>query len=112
MTNLPNSCIVGFDVERSASVPTSATFTTVGSALTVNPTVIIFDNQSSVTASISVDGTNSWKTFVSGEVFVLDLVTNGGNFAAFYTIPIGTQFYVNGTSGATGAFKISIIYKV
>ncbi len=98
-----------FDTERTAVVPTSATFTTVGTALTHNPVILIFDNQSTATAGISVDGTNVWKTFTAGEALVLDLRANSGS-APTFTIPIGTQFLVNGAATATGNFKISIIY--
>lgn len=97
------------DVERSATVPTSATFTTVGTALTHNPVVIIFDNQSTVSAQVSWDGVNVWKTFTAGEALVIDCVANAGN-APTRVIPQGTQFFVNGAAAATGSFRISILY--
>jgi hypothetical protein len=97
------------DVERSLAVPASASFSAIGTALTHAPVVIIFDNQSTVTSQVSWDGVNVWKTFVAGEALVLDCTANAGS-APTRLIPIGTQFYVNGAGGATGNFKISILY--
>lgn len=103
-----NSIRVGFDTERSRSGAFSGSFQTLGSALTQNPAIMIFDNQSTVTIEVSIDGTNTWKTFTSSEAMVLDLRANNG-MAANYTVDIGTQFYVKGTGG-TGDFKLSILY--
>lgn len=108
MTN-PDYLRVGFDAERSRAAPFSGSAQTVGSALTVNPVVIVFDNQSTVSAAISIDGgSTTWKTFSAGQCFVLDLYANKGGEKT-YTIPIGTQFTVTATGG-TGSFRISIIY--
>lgn len=75
--------------------------------LTHNPVIIIFDNQSTVAVTISVDGgTTTWKTFPAGEALVLDLRTAHG-IASNYTFDKGTSFY--GT-GASGNFSISYIY--
>lgn len=95
-----------FDTERSLAV--TASYQSVGSALTHNPVILIFDNQSTAAVQLSVDGTNTWKTFSAGEALVLDLRANKGN-APTFTIPIGTQFLAKGTA-ATGNFLISIIY--
>lgn len=91
---------VRFDTERAGS-PTAA-FVAVGTALTVKPEIIIFDNQASGSVELSADGVHTWKTFVTTESLVLDLSTNG------MRIDIGTIFYIKGTG--TGAFRISIIY--
>lgn len=99
---------VGFDTERSVSAPFTGSYQAVGTSLAYNPVVIVFDNQSTVAVSLSVDGTNVWKTFTAGEAFILDLRANNG-IAANYTMDLGTQFYVLGTAG-TGDFKIAIIY--
>ena|SRR5258708_6396840 len=69
------------------------------------PVKLVLDNQSttSVVLSISVDGGTTliqWKTFVGGEVMVLD--------NDLYTFPNGTKFYGNGT--ANGNFSISYTY--
>jgi hypothetical protein len=101
-----NSQRVGWDIERSVGGPAVLTYVTCGPILAFNPRVIIFDNQAAVTEVLSVDGINPWKTFVAGEVFVLDLVANHG-ISSIYTIDVGTQFYVS-TPG-TG-FLISVIY--
>ena len=97
-----------FDTERTVTAPFTGSFQTIGSALTHNPVIIIFDNQSTVAVAISVDGTNTWKTFTSGEALVLDMRGNKG-IAPNFTIDKGTQFYGLGTAG-TGLFSIAIIY--
>lgn len=101
---------VGFDTERTlAATSFTGAFQAIGTPLSVNPVVIIFDNQTDVSASLSVDGTNVWKTFSAGEAFVLDLRANHG-MAANYTIDIGTLFSTNAAVGTSGSFRISIIY--
>lgn len=99
---------VGFDVERSLAGPFSGVAQTIGSALTKNPVIIVFDNQSTVSIALSVDGTNTFKTLVSGEAFVLDLRTNSGTTRT-YTIDLGTQFFATGTGG-TGNMTIASFY--
>ncbi len=98
----------GFDAERYRSGAFSGSFQTLGSALTQTPVIIIFDNQSNVSIEVSVDGTNTWKTFSAGEALVLDLRAAHG-IASNYTVDAGTQFYVKGTAG-TGSFRLSILY--
>lgn len=98
----------GFDTERSRSGAFSGSFQTLGTPLTENPVILIFDNQSTVSIEVSVDGTNTWKTFAAGEALVLDLRAAHG-IASNYTIDLGTQFYVKGTGG-TGSFSLSILY--
>ncbi len=71
------------------------------------PTIIIFDNLSTVNVEISIDGgTTTWKTFPGGEGLVLDLRAAHG-IAPNYTFDVGTTF--TGT-GASGDFSISYIY--
>jgi len=101
---------VGFDTERArASTTFDGTYKTIGDALTQNPVVIVFDNQTNVAVPISVDGTNVWKTFSAGQAFVLDLRANHGQ-ADNYTIDIGTQFLTNAAVGTSGSMRISVIY--
>lgn len=101
---------LGFDTERSlAATSFNGTYQAIGSALTVNPVIIIFDNQTDVSVALSVDGTNTWKTFSSGEAMLLDLRANHG-IAPDYTIDIGTLFQTNAALGTTGSFRISIVY--
>lgn len=99
---------MGFDVERTLTAPFTGVAQAIGSSLTENPVTIIFDNQSTVDVAIGINTTSTWKTFVAGEVFVLDCRANHGN-APNWTIDIGTQFYGTGTGG-TGSFRISINY--
>lgn len=101
---------VGFDEERSrASTTFNGTYLAIGDTLSVNPVVIVFDNQSDVSVPLSVDGATTWKTFSAGEAFVLDLRANHG-LAPNYTIALGTQFFTNASVGASGSFRISIVY--
>lgn len=100
---------VDWEIERSRAATTfNSTFQFIGSALTRNPVVLVWDNQTDVEVPISVDGVNVWKTFSAGEAFVLDLRANHG-IAANYTIDVGTRFSTNAAVGTTGSFRISII---
>lgn len=75
--------------------------------LEFNPVIIIFDNQGTVSITISIDGgVTNWKTFPAGEALVLDLRAAHG-LAPNYTFDIGTSFYGD---GASGDFSISYIY--
>lgn len=106
MSNL--SARMGFDVERNLTAPFAGTATAIGTPITQNPVTIIFDNQSTVDVAIGINPTDVWKTFVAGEVFVLDCRANHG-IATNWTVDLGTQFYGTGTAG-TGAFRITINY--
>lgn len=110
MVNPNNKSRVGFDTERSlASTSFDGTYQYIGTALSQNPVVIVFDNQTDVDVPLSVDGVNTWKTFSAGEAFVLDLRANNGN-AVNYTIDLHTRFSTNAAVGESGSFRISIIY--
>lgn len=98
---------VGFETERSVAAPFSGVSQNVGSALTNNPVIAIFDNQSTVEAGLYANGI-LFKTFSAGETFVLDLRANHG-IAANYTIDENTQFSIIATGG-TGFFRICILY--
>jgi len=101
---------VGFDTEKAlAATSFDSTYQNIGTSLTVNPVVIVFDNQTDVDVPLSVDGVNTWKTFSAGEAFVLDLRTNRG-IASNYTIDLGTQFQTNAAVGTSGSMRISIVY--
>lgn len=106
MSNLSQR--MGFDIERSIVAPFTGVGQAIGTPLTENPVTIIFDNQSDVAVAIGTNPTDIWKTFVAGEVFVLDCRANHG-VASNWTVDLATQFYGTGTGG-TGAFRISINY--
>lgn len=95
------------DTERSVAGPFTGVAQNVGTPLSVNPVIIIFDNQSTVAVQVSIAGV-SWKTFAAGEALVLDMKANAAH-AASYTFDLGTQFSLIGTGGS-GSFYISIIY--
>lgn len=69
------------------------------------PVQIIFDNLSSVSVVIKVNGIN-WKTFGAGTAVLLDMRANHG-FAEDFTFDKGTSFYGN---GASGQFSIAYTY--
>lgn len=101
-----NSQRAGFPAELSA-VMTGAPVL-IGT-LTQSPVMIIFDNQGTVSVSISVDGgVTTWKTFPGGEALILDMRGNHG-IAPNFTMDVGTTF--TGT-GASGTFSISYLYAV
>lgn len=95
------------DTERSFTAPFGGGPQNIGTALTVNPVIIIFDNQTTVSSLLYINGV-AWKTFVAGEVLLLDMKSNQGE-AKTYTFNIGTQFSCDGVAG-TGSFRISILY--
>ena len=108
MTNISQR--VGFEDERARAATTfNGSYQNIGTALTNNPVVILFDNQTDVSVPLSVTGSSTWKTFSAGEAFVLDLRSNHG-IASNYTIDVGTQFSTNAAVGTTGSFRISLIY--
>lgn len=74
-----------------------------------NPTIIIFDNQSTVPIQILRNQTTDvWRTFPAGEALVLDMRAAHG-LASNYTFSIGDTFYARGTAGAN-VFSISYLY--
>lgn len=94
---------VGFPEELSATM--TGSFVEIGTLL-FQPIIIIFDNQSTVSVAISVDGATTWKTFPAGEAVLFDLRANKGN-APNLVIDKGTTFFGN---GASGDFSISYVY--
>lgn len=103
---IDKSQICLFGTELSASMTGSAV--SIGT-LPVNPVVLIFDNQGTVSVSIYVNGTaasNLWRTFPGGEAIILDLRSQSAN-ASNFTPQVGTTFFGN---GASGTFSISYIY--
>ncbi len=91
-----------------SSTGTSA-YLAMSTALTQNPAIIIFDNQSNTAVTISDDGVTNGKTFSAGEALVLDLRTNKGAVANDLTWPVGTQFFASSAAGV-GTFYISVVY--
>ncbi len=74
--------------------------------LIANPTIIIFDNQSTTSVVLSINGVQ-WKTFTGAEALVLDLRAAHGN-ATNYSFRVGDSFFGNGA--ANGDFSISYLY--
>lgn len=74
--------------------------------LIANPTIIIFDNQSTTGVVLSINDVQ-WKTFQGGEAIVLDLRAAHGN-ARNYSFRVGDSFFGNGP--ADGSFSISYLY--
>jgi hypothetical protein len=102
-----NSQICLFGTELSVPITTAPVL--IGT-LTVNPVVLIFDNQSTAAVAIYVNGVapvNLWRTFTAGEALILDLRSQSG-IAPNYTPQIGTTFFGAGTTG-DGNFSISYV---
>jgi len=95
------------DTERSVAGPFTGLSQNLGTALAVNPIIMILDNQSTVSAAFYWNGT-LWRTFPAGEALVLDFRTNRGEASTFCP-SIGDQFALIATAG-TGSFSLSIIY--
>ncbi len=108
MSNSFNTFVVWPDEISASSASFNNTYQTIGSALTFNPNVMIIDNQSTVDARISFNGTSIWKTFTAGEALVLDLRANHGQEHTYTPIK-GTQIYVNGAVAGTGSVRISFL---
>ena len=101
-----NSQVAQVATELATTVLTGG-FDLIGTLL-FNPVILIFDNQSTVSIQISVDGVNTWRTFPAGEGLVLDLRDKHG-LAANFTFDIGTSFFAKGSAGAN-VFSVSYIY--
>lgn len=90
----------------------SATFTGSFQALNgtfVNfPSIVIIQNDSSVTVSLSQDGVHSALTLIAGARLVLDMQSDRG-VADFFSFATGEQWFVMGSAG-TGPFHIAYIY--
>ena len=104
-----NSQRLGWDTERSlAATSFNGSQQNIGTPLTENPVIIVYDNQTDVSVPLYADGV-LWKTFEAGEAIVGDMRANHG-IASNYTIDLGTQFTTNASVGTTGSFRISIQY--
>lgn len=107
MTN--RSQRVGWDTERSlAATSFNGAAQNIGTALTENPVIIVWDNQTDVAVPLLANGV-LWHTFEAGEAILEDMRANIG-IASNYTIDEGTQFSTTASVGTTGSFRISIQY--
>jgi competence transcription factor ComK len=90
----------------------SATFTgsyqTLGSALSHSACLVKFVNNSTVTVTVSWDGSSDHDIYPSGSFAVYDVTTNTQQSGGLY-IPKGTQFYVKGSAG-TGSVYLIVLY--
>lgn len=80
----------------------------IGTALENPPVIMVFDNQTDVTVPIYVNGV-LFKTFLSGDVFVLDLRANNG-IAPNFAFDKGTLFTTDASIGTENSMRISTIY--
>lgn len=90
----------------------SASFTgsyqAIGTALTQSTRIVKFTNNSNVLVLVSWDGTNNHEALPPGSFLLLDVSTNKEN-GNILEIPVGTQFFVSGSSG-TGLVYLSTYY--
>lgn len=99
-----------FDTQRSIDASTfTGSYQVFGSVLTVNPALIILQNDTTVDVALSDDGVNDGITIPAGTSMVLDLRTNRTPQGSDLSFRINTQFYVNAAAG-TGNMYLSIIY--
>ena len=99
-----------FDTQRSIDASTfTGSYQVFGSILSVNPALIIIQNDTTVDVTISDDGVNDSLTIPIGTSMVLDLRSNRTPQGSDLSFPIGTQFQVNAVAG-TGSLYMSIIY--
>jgi len=99
-----------FETQRSIDASTfTGAYIVFGSILTVNPALIIIQNDTTVDVTLSDDGVNDGLTIPLGTSMVLDLRSNRTPEASDLSFRIGTQFYVNAAAG-TGNMYLSIIY--
>ena len=96
------------ETERSVAGAFTGSAQNLGTPLTQNPIMAIFDNQSTVSVAVGFSGVSNWKTFSAGEALILDMRANHGQ-AQTFTFDLGTQFTVTATGG-TGSFRLSILY--
>ena len=109
---MPNSSVAQnlfFDTELTIAASTfDGTAKRIG-ALSNNPVMILFKNQTSVSVFLADNsGSTKGTTMAIGEEIIIDCRANKGS-AANMAFPIGSTFYATGVAG-TGSFKISVIY--
>jgi len=68
-----------------------------------------FTNTSDVDVFISWDGQVDNDICVSGGFVLYDVCTNAGSQRGLY-VPAGTQFYVDGSAGTTGAIYLTCFH--
>lgn len=109
MTTPLMSQIAKFDALRTIDSSTfTGSYQAVGTKLSVNARIVIFQNNSNQTVTISTDGTTDMLQLLTMERVVFDLNTNH-SLPLMFSFPPGTQFYAKGSAG-TGNFNISLIY--
>ena len=99
-----------FEIQRSIDAATfTGAYIVFGSALTVNPALVIFQNETTVDVTISDDGVNDSLILPVGTGIILDLRSNRTPEASDLSFSKGTQFYVDAAAG-TGNLYLSILY--
>lgn len=97
------------EAERSlAATSFDSTLQAIGTPLANSPAIMVFDNQTDVSVPLYIDGV-LFKTFVEGDVFVLDLRANNGT-AVNFGFDKGSLFQTDAAVGTSGSFRISTIY--
>lgn len=86
----------------------TGSYQAVGTPLVHESRVLLFVNESTVTVTVSWDGTTAAFRLVAGAQFVFDETSNAVSNSVLVT-SAGTQFYVKGSAGA-GDITISTFY--
>jgi len=87
----------------------SGTYAAIGTALAHPAHMILFQNQTNATVTISMDGINDHFTLLANGYFVLDISGNKAASSYGFYISKGTIFYVKGTVGS-GNVQVSVFY--
>ncbi len=105
-----NAQLVRFEPLRSIAFgDISGTYAAVGSAFSDAVRMLIIDNLTNATLTISFDGTNDHMVIPASSGRVLDYSSNRSGQANYFLQKTGTQVYAKGTPGS-GALYISVIY--
>lgn len=94
---------------RTVTAPFTGAYQTIGTPLMNGARIVKFANNSDADVTISWDGVNAHEFIPMGTFVLLDVATNKQLTSACW-IRAGTQFYLSGSSGATGAFYLSVYY--
>jgi len=97
----------GTQISRNAATFTGS-LQAFSTTFTDSPWIVIIQNDTDQTVSLSQDGTNTAISLVAGTKLVLDLRANEGT-ATIFSFKKGEQWYASGTAG-TGLIKISYLY--
>lgn len=108
MSQTGNRANWGIEQTYDASIGDS-TFKKMSASFTESPDIVIIQNDSNVTVTLSQYGISNNISFVAGARLVLDM-TDKNSAQTFFTFSKGEQWSVSSSAG-TGLFKIAYLYR-